>query len=197
MDMKWEDHQKWELDWHKENNNCANSYNEETKQYDYANRMGLNEFKISRFGSVGWDFKDNTVLDVGGGPYSLLLKSKAKRMVVLDPCEYPNWTMTRYKECGVEYLKEKAEEMKFDKPFDIVLCYNVLQHVENPEEIVKRMRKYSKLIYFFDWLGIGNTPGHPHILEEEKLNKWLGGIGKIPEDNIHAYYGVFKGDHYV
>jgi 2-polyprenyl-3-methyl-5-hydroxy-6-metoxy-1,4-benzoquinol methylase len=195
MDMTWEDHQAWEKNWHEENNNCANSYNEETKQYDYSSRMGLNEFKTIKFGIAGWDFKDKTVLDVGGGPYSILLKSKAKRMVVLDPCDYPNWTMVRYKECGVEYLKQKAEEMKFDKPFDIILCYNVLQHVENPEEICKRMRKSAKLIYFFDWLGIGNAPGHPQLLEREKLDKWLGGIGKVPEDNQSMYYGVFKGNH--
>jgi len=189
--MTWEQHQEWEANWHKHNNNCANSYNEETKQYKYASKMGLDEFITNWFGAHGWDFKDKTVLDVGGGPYSILLKSKAKRMVVLDPCEYPNWTQVRYKECGVEVIKEKAEEMKFSEPFDIVLCYNVLQHVVDPEEICKRMRAVGKVIYFFDWVGVGGTPGHPHILEADKLDQWLGGKGTVEGA---AYFGKFQGE---
>lgn len=188
MDMTWEEHQKWEADWHKANNNCANSYNEETKQYMYAEKMGLNEFMVSRFGAKSWDFGDKTVLDVGGGPYSILLKSKAKEKFIIDPCEYPNWCMVRYKECGINFIKNQAEVMWFSKPFDIVLCYNVLQHVQNPEAICKKMLEYGKTIYFFDWVGIGNTPGHPNILEAKKLDKWLGGIGTVEG---HAYFGKF------
>lgn len=191
--MTWQDHQEWEANWHKHNNNCANSYNEETKQYNYCAKMGLNEFQTNWFGAKGWDFGERTVLDVGAGPYSILLKSKAKRMVALDPCEYPNWTQVRYAECGVEVIKQDAESMEFSEPFDIIICYNVLQHVKNPEEICKRMRKYGKIIYFFDWIGVGNTPGHPNILEEKKLNEWLGGVGKAEGT---AYYGVFKGEKY-
>lgn len=191
--MTWEEHQAWEKQWHETNNNCANSYNEETKQYDYARRMGLDPYVTNFFGAHGWDFGNRTILDVGGGPYSILLKSKAKRMVVLDPCDYPNWTMVRYKECGVEYLKIKGEDIdtKVKDTFDIVLLYNVLQHVENPAKIISNVRKICKLIYFFDWLGIGNTPGHPNILNEKDLNTWLGGQGKVDGP---AYFGIFKGD---
>lgn len=193
MDMTWEEHQKWEAEWHKSNNNCANSYNEETKQYDYAHRMGLDAFIANRFGAKSWNFGEANVLDVGGGPYSLLLKSKAKSMTVLDPCDYPNWCMVRYAECGIKYIKHDAETMEFPEVFDIILCYNVLQHVKDPKAICTQMRKYGKLIYFFDWIGIGNTPGHPNVLEEGKLNEWLGGSGKV---DGHAYYGVFKGNDF-
>lgn len=189
--MTWDEHQAWEANWHSANNNCANSYNEETKQYNYAHSMGLDTFMVSRFGAKGWNFDGKSVLDVGGGPYSILLKSKAKRMVVLDPCTYPNWTQVRYKECGVEVLKEEAETMQFPESFDIILCYNVLQHVKDPEAICKRMRAIGKVIYFFDWLGIGNTPGHPNVLEESKLNEWLGSKGTVEG---HAYFGKFQGE---
>jgi len=186
--MTWQDHQQWEAEWHMHNNNCANSYNEETKQYNYAHKMGLDRFITNWFGAKGWDFGDNLVLDVGGGPYSLLLKSKAKKMVIVDPCTYPNWTQVRYKECGIEVIKKKAEDMDFNYHFDIILCYNVLQHTENPELICKKMLEYGATIYFFDWVGVGNTPGHPQVLEAEKLDMWLNGKGTV-EGN--AYFGVF------
>lgn len=195
MDMTWEDHQAWELKWHLDHGNCANSYNEETKQYDYATRMGLDVYKTDTFGSIGWDFGDKTVLDVGGGPYSMLLKSKAKLRVVLDPCEYPNWVKVRYKECGIELIQKKAEEMEFTHGFDIILCYNVLQHTVNPAEICSRMRAYGEVIHFFDWCEIGRGPGHPHNLKENNLNMWLGGEGKVEPAKHGKYYsGIFKGD---
>lgn len=193
----WKEAQKFEHDWHSERSNFANSYAEETKQYDYAHRMGLDPYKTDLYGALGWDFGDKTVLDVGGGGYSLLLKSKAKRRVVIDPCPMPNWILQRYKECGIEFINKPAETMVFKKPFDIVLSYNVLQHVIDPQEICKRMRKYSKTIHFFDWTEIGVSDGHPHDLHAKDLNKWLGGEGKeVAGVRGFFYSGVFKGDHY-
>lgn len=194
MDIKnwtWDQHQTWEKNWHLKNNNCANSYNEETKQYRYAHKMGLDKYITNNFGAHGWDFGNTTVIDIGGGPYSLLLKSKAKRMVVLDPADYPNWTKVRYKECGVELIQQKAEDADFKEPFDIGLMYNLLQHVELPEEIIKRARQICKKIYFFDWLGIGGTEGHPNILNEKDLNEWFGSKGTVDGS---AYFGIFQGD---
>lgn len=199
MSKKWKEAQEWEKEWH---GDCANSYNEETKQYDYASKMGLNPYYVSQYGICGWDFGDKTVLDVGGGAYSILLKSKAKRRVVIDPCNYPNWIKIRYDECGIEYIKELAEhigEIKkvMNDVFDIVLCYNVLQHVEDPEKIIKSMMQCSKTIHFFDWLEIGVGQGHIHNLHRIDLDRWLGGRGKVePATRGFSYAGVFKGEHY-
>lgn len=194
--MTWEDHQAWELNWHNANSNCANSYNEETKQYTYAHHMGLDEFATNNFGAKGWDFGNRSVLDVGGGPYSILLKSKAKRKVVLDPLEYPNWTQVRYKECGVEVIKAKAEDIDTvlkGQKFSTVLMYNVLQHVENPQKILSNVRKICEIIYFFDWIGIGDTAGHPNVLNAKDLDSWLGEKGSVLGS---MYYGSFEGDLY-
>lgn len=199
MTIDWEKEQEWERQWHLNNNNCANSYNEETKQYGYAHLMGLDKYATNYYGVRGWNFEEQSVLDVGGGPYSMLLKARAKRMVVLDPCDYPNWVAVRYRECDIEYVQRPAEIMEFDTRFDIALCYNVLQHTLDPEEICKRMRQYSNRIHFFDWVDTPKTPGHPHTLTEENLNKWLGGTGKVAQLSNNglygkAYYGVFLGD---
>lgn len=197
--LDWKKEQAWELDWHRHNNNCANSYNEETKQYSYASKMGLDKYLINYYGIKSWDFGDKAVVDVGGGPYSMLLKSKAVSMTVVDPCDYPNWVKVRYKECGVEYLQIPAEEMHFSTPVDIMLCYNVLQHTINPEEICKRMKLYAKQIHFFDWVDTPKAPGHPHTLTKNNLDQWLGGSGKVEQfagNGLHGkgYYGVFTGD---
>lgn len=193
---EWQKAQQYELSWHTERSNCANSYAEETKQYDYAAKMGLNEFRFNLYGAIGWDFGDRSVLDVGGGAYSLLLKSKARKRVVVDPLDYPNWTKVRYEECGIQFLNIPAEEMKFKEVFDIALIYNCLQHVIDPKKIIENTQKYSRLIYLFEWLEISGE-GHPHHLLEKEMNEWLRGFGKVePAIRGKMYYGVFLGDKY-
>lgn len=193
--MNWEEAQIWESDWH---GNCANSFQEELKQYLYAHYMGLDKYATNYYGQRGWDFGDKKVLDVGCGPYSMLLKSKAKKRAGIDPCNYPEWVKLRYKECGIEFLNIPAEEMKFDEVFSIGLLYNCLQHTKQPEVIISNMKKYCKVIHVFEWLECGLSDGHIQNLTEEKMNNWLGGIGKVYNLNQSplvgdAFFGTFKG----
>ena len=191
----WQKATIWEKNWW---GNCANTYNEETKQYIYASKMGLDEFKINYYGRIGWDFGEKSILDIGGGAISILLKSKAKRRVVVDPCDYPNWVRERYKECEIEFLNIPAEKYLSTKEreFDIAFCYNVLQHTIDPGKIISNMKKSAKEIRIFEWIDTEINEGHIHNLTEEKLNKWLAGEGKVEKLNQHpcigkTFYGIF------
>ena len=195
----WKEAQDWELDWHI--NQQFNTFNEELKQYTYAALMGLGVYASNHYGINGLDFGDKSILDVGGGEVSMLLKSKAKRRVVVDPLPYPKWVKMRYKEAGIQFLNIKAEEMDFDEVFDEAIIYNCLQHTEDPELIIKKMIQYSKLVRIFEWIDEPISPGHIHILTEEKLNEWLMGEGKVVTLNQNpcvgkCYFGIFKGYHY-
>lgn len=196
----WKAAQKWERDWH---GDCANSFNEELKQFVYAQRMSLDEFKVQDVASrTFWNFGDNTVIDVGGGAYSLLLKSIAKKRAVIDPCDYPNWVKMRYLECGISFLNEPAElfvdEVRPEclPKADIALIYNCLQHTVDPEKVIKAARLMAKEIRIFEWIETGVNIGHLHTLHAKDLDSWLGGTGKV--ENINqagcvglCYYGVF------
>lgn len=194
----WEEASEWETAWHK--NQQFNSYNEETKQYTYASRMGLDDYKVNYYGIIGWDFGDKTVIDIGGSGQSILLKSKAKKKVVVDPILPSDWMMLRYKEAGIEFIQAKGEDFIADETFDEALIYNVLQHVENPEKIVKNILGYSKVVRTFEYIEAGISPGHIHNLTEKDMNSWFEGVGKVErlsgKANGLVYYGVFKGDKY-
>lgn len=197
--MTWQEANKWEAEWH---GNCVNSYNEETKQYIYAKYLGLHPYATNYYGQRGWDFGSRSVLDIGCGPYSILLKSKALRRVGIDPCPYPDWVKMRYSDSGIEFMNIKAEEMSFGQRFDEGIMYNVLQHTEDPGEIVKRALNSCKIIRVFEWIDEPLSPGHIHVLTEEKLNKWLGGEGRVVDLRENpcigrAYYGIFKGNSYL
>jgi len=196
--MSWKDDQKWELDWH---GNCANSFWEETKQIVYARKMGLSATMIEgKYPS--YDLQNKSVIDIGGGAYSMLLKCvNFNKAIVVDPCDYPQWTVDRYKETKIQVIKNTGEDYKTEEIHDEAWLYNCLQHTIDPEQIIKNMQSYSRIIRVFEWVDNGISIGHPHDLKEGLLNEWFGGEGKVEQINesgCHGkvYYGVFKGDHY-
>lgn len=190
--MSWQDDQKWEAEWH---SNCANSYWEETKQNVYAKRMGLVPDMVLGKYPV-FDLQGKSVIDIGGGPYSLLLKCvNFSKAVVVDPCDYPKWTKDRYEAVGIEVIKETGEkELEIDA--DEIWIYNCLQHTINPQEIIANAKRHAKVIRIFEWIDCGTSIGHPHELHEESLNEWFSGFGKVETLNESgcygkAYYGIF------
>ena len=189
---EWEKAQVYEREWH---SSCANSYQEESKQITYAQRMGLNlENRNGRYPVI--DFKGQKVIDIGGGPYSLLLKGINLIGTVVDPCDYPQWTKDRYKAAGIEFIQAKGEDYK-DGQYDVGLIYNCLQHVENPKKVIQNMLKMCDIIYLHEWLDTPISDGHIHTIKEKDLNKWLGGQGMIGyerwSDTVTTpyYAGVF------
>jgi len=195
----WADDQKWEAAWW---GTCANTLGEEWKQLAYAKRMGLVAHHDGK-SPFNFDLGGKSVLDIGGGPCSLLLKCANGRGLVVDPCEYPEWVAARYMAAGIKYGRLGGERLSADVYglFDEVWVYNVLQHVEDPGKIITNARRLGKIIRLFEWIDTGTAPGHAHNLTEVWLNEQLGGEGKVEEINDHTavgrcYYGIFKGDGY-
>lgn len=204
----WDKAQEWEKDWH---GTSVNSFNEERKQLDYAQKMGLKTSPTHKT-PYNFDLEDKSILDIGGGAYSLLLKCvNFKKAVIVEPIKHVDWVLQRYKTHGVDFWNVRGEDL--DKMafqpftdesipiFDEVWFYNVLEHVEDPEQIVKNARAVAKIVRVFEWLYTPPNIGHPQTLTEENMNKWLGGEGKIHvagrgAGNGTSYSGVFKGDHY-
>lgn len=205
----WNTAQSWEGDWWSD---CTNTLNEEIKQTVYAQKMGLN-FTRDPKTPYNIDLQDKTVIDIGSGPVSILLKCKNfKRATAVDPLmnTFPNWVRLRYKEVNIETVRSPGEDLTpefikevtniyypFDfKKYDIALIYNVLQHTINPEKIVKNALKIANEVRIFEWIDTSVNVGHPHSLKEDQLNKWLGGEGKVEVLNERgcygkAYFGIF------
>lgn len=203
MDNKkvWEKAQKWEAWWH---GTCVNEYGEEEKQLVYASRMGLQRFHDGR-SPYNFDMEGKTILDMGGGATSLLLKCLNVKGTVVDPLPLPEWVKLRYKEAGIEFINEPAESGIMNTnggdKIDEVWIYNCLQHTEDPKLIIENAKKSGKLIRIFEWIDTATNEGHPHSLKESELNEWLGGEGKVEVLNLptlrgKCYYGIFPTENY-
>lgn len=190
-------HQDFEARWW---GGCVNTYGEETKQLVYARHMGL-RFRDRGGPGPECDMIGRSVVDIGGGPCSLLLKTFGlKRGLVIDPCPYPDWVADRYEAARIEYHRSGGETPFVRGPgsnrFNEAWIYNVLQHVEDPERVISNARHGARLIRIFEWVNVPAHLGHPHELTREKLDEWLGGKGTTATINSGgavgvAYYGTF------
>ena len=190
--MTWHEDQIWEADWW---GNCTNTLSEEWKQLAYFKRLGFSETANSKW-HFAFDMQGKSVLDIGGGPCSFLLKCVNVIGTVADPLAYPQWVLDRYAAARIGWLPVRGENLILAAFYDEVWMYNVLQHVENPEDVVSSARAAGKLLRLFDWIDTPPAPGHSHTLTKELLDKWLGAEGTTEFMDEHdakgmCYYGVF------
>ncbi len=197
-DSEWHKAHEWETEWH---GNCLLTYLEEEKQFNYASCMGLT--LSMAHGKAYFNLKGKSVLDIGGGPVSLLLKCVNKGYcVVVDPLPVPQWVLARYDAANIDYFQKQAEKvdhinrgLDYSFIFDEIWMYNLLQHTQSPRTIIENARKMGKIIRVFDWIDTPPHAGHPQTLRREKLDAWLGGEGKVKHlagtNFTEAYYGVF------
>jgi glycosyltransferase involved in cell wall biosynthesis len=173
----------------------------QVKQQGYVDMLGLGEYgRCARY-----DLKGKSILDIGGGPCSLLLRChNYGKVTVLDPCEFETWVYERYKSAKINIVKTSAEDWIPDGFYDEVWCYNVLQHVRDPQKIIDMMKRTAKKIRVFEWIDTPIDTGHPWSFTTEQLDKMFGqkGTGRnINEQDFlyqflhtteaRAYYGVF------
>jgi hypothetical protein len=150
------------------------------------------------------NLQGKSVLDIGGGPVSLLLKThNSKVRTVVDPCHFPNWVNSRYNCAGVLFRSLKGEQILdwIEFNFDEVWMYNVLLHVQDPVKVINNAKAKSKIIRVVEYIHTEIQPGHPHTFTPKQLDEYFGGIGDIDNNppspvNSPIWYGVFKGDNY-
>lgn len=169
-------------------NDCLDTLEEENKQRVYARLMGIE-------GSL----RGRSVVDIGGGPVSMLLKCRDRgECAVVDPLigDFPIWVRGRYREAGIAPINVYGEDLELGNTYDEAWIYNVLQHVKDPELVIKRARASAGLLRIFEWINIPAYEGHPHELYATDLDKWCGGKGMVLQLNETgcvgtAYVGVF------
>lgn len=153
----------------------AATFSEIQKQFVYAREMGLEQY-ADMYGDL--DLQNKSVLDIGGGPWSLLLRCyNHSRAVVVDPLPCPPSVHRRYKNYNIEFISLPGEELNLTTMghFDEIWIYNVLQHVIDPAEIITQVQKLATRVRIFEWVHIPTDTCHPHLLTPEKLLNWFSG----------------------
>jgi hypothetical protein len=168
---------------------CTNTFDEEQKHFVYGRLMGLERRGYS------FDVGGARVVDIGGGPVSMLLKAINLRTgVVVDPLEVPDWVIQRYKAKAIAYVGFGGEEWISERTkslpsFDEAWIYNCLQHTVDPEAVVANAMRAARLVRLFEWIDIPPHEGHPHMLTAAMLERWLGALGHMEQLAEAGCYG--------
>ena len=193
---KWTEAQKHEAEYWQ---NCLGmtAWGEFTKQEMYGREMGL----FSEYGTPDGelDMQGKSVLDIGGGPVSMTLRCiNAGILTVADPCPWPPSVHRRYKNYGIEFIQARGEDLlgqHFRVPeakgvYDEVWVYNVLQHVQDPAQVLTAAKTLGKVLRIFEWLWIPADKCHPHVLSPEGILNWLEGcrIKKIGLPHLKEFW---------
>lgn len=179
-------HQSFERGWW---GDCRSTFSEEFKQLTYARLMGMSAFNDGGTWPL-YDMDSRSVIDIGGGPVSMLLKCRNLGAgLVVDPCEYPAWTRARYTAAGIEVAVIAAEDYRDAAFYDESWCYNVLQHTIDPAAVIATARAQSGMLRIFEWVGFKPHQGHPHELSVPRLLDWIGAY-----DTEGSWYDVSEID---
>ncbi len=188
--ISWSETQAIEERWW---GNCTNTFTEQVKQKVYAEKMGI-PFIASQ-GKYCIPMSGERVLDIGGGPTSLLLMCWNVHGTVADPFQYPAWVYKRYQTAGITLVRVKGEDLI--KPGnDEVWLYNLLEHVEDPVKVVANARRAGRLVRVFDWLATKRRGPHRHVLSKPMLDDLFEAEGSIEDLAANecfgqCYYGIF------
>jgi ubiquinone/menaquinone biosynthesis C-methylase UbiE len=106
------------------------------------NRRRYWQEKLKHGFNIDYDFfRNKNVLEIGCGPSGIIFQiTQAKSRVAIEPMDLNNFIDKDWKNAPV--VKGFGEELPFnDKSFDIVLCFNALDHSHDPEKIIQEAHR--------------------------------------------------------
>ena len=154
---------------------CVNTAGEEEKQMVYTRYLDIPGRYVDPAGRTFFDLQGKNIIDIGGGPISLLLKCRNFHpSFVIDPCPFPAWVRARYQENNIMFVNRPAEEiprvgMDDRLGADEVWIYNVLQHCKDPGKVIANAKEMAPVVRIFEWIETGTNEMHIHNLTEEFL----------------------------
>lgn len=165
----WEECQTWERNW-------------------WLNNPEMYPVEIQKGDIVGgWlgirDMPTASVVDIGCGPFSLLQRVKVGTGYAVDPIDYGPLEIG-YQIAGISRVLCRGEELTLylgNTRFDEAWIYNCLQHVEDPQEILRQATQIAKRVRLFEWINIPAYTGHLQMLTLEGLIRPFREAGWLPD----------------
>ncbi len=176
----------------------AAAFNEVVKQECYMRRMLL--ARDCGDGNGDLHLRKRSILDVGGGPWSMLLRAIGGRnLTVVDPFQLPPSAARRYQLYGIRYIQARAETRPSVGHFSEAWVYNVLEHTESPAAVLAFAAAAAAVVRVFAWLHQGVDALHMGGVSERLILDALGkpiegGVVMLAENECFglALAGVFR-----
>jgi hypothetical protein len=119
------------------------------------------------------DNENYSVIDFGCHNTELIFDLKCNNKFLLDKDNYYKEEQKKIiTEKNIKFLKQSIYDVKYENEFDICLCLQTLEHLENPQKafeiIHKSSSKYTIISLPYKW---GECKYHTHHHISEELTK--------------------------
>jgi len=130
----------------------------------------------SRFRKLRKYFPDSIdILDIGGGIGNLSSQAKSglsKRQVTTTIIDLDSGAAKFAEAKGHKYLEGKFEDFLFEKKFNLILAFNIVEHVHDPVNFIKTVHKNLQ----DDGIAVFQTPNFNSIDARLFRKKYWGGL---------------------
>lgn len=134
------------------------------------------------------NLKNLNVLDIGGGPVSLLLRSyNLKSGAVIDPAQFLSHIPLRYQNYNIKFYNKPAEELdqiNFENKFDETWIYNCLQHTYDAQKILDSVCKITNKIRILEPINAGIDDCHLFNFSFNYFDDYFSKYRKIKSKSI-------------
>ena len=154
-----------------------------------------NSRRQEHLASLGLELRGRTVLEVGAGvgDHTTFFLDRDCSVVSVEPvaanCELFNIAMIAHRESGYEganrstLIHSDVESLDriLNEMFDVVYCYGLLYHVENPEAALMTMARRCKNLFLLETcVSFGNEEAINPISESKSPSQAFHGAGCRP-----------------
>ena len=183
---RWEEAQKGEIS-HHINEPLESSYNHYGEIYEkYFSYLDINK-----------DLNGKSVMEIGPARFAgLLYCNNYEKSYVVEPLTFDG-ILPYYEGKNIDFIHQLYEDC--DSPIvDEIWFLNVLQHVKNPDELIEKAKKHSKVIKFFEPINTEINTEHPFSFSEDDYKFYFKDSVMLytPNDtnfhNASCVYGIYN-----
>lgn len=155
---------------------------------------GLSYDQYFEYLGIDKDLQGKNIIEIGPADFPALAYCRnLGECAVIEPMPSENLKLS-----GLKIITDVAEDVEYEA--DEVWLMNVLQHVIDPNKIVERAKRQSKVVRFFEPINYGVDVCHPWNLTLEMFKGWFGDCVKYYPFNKDAFrfhtwecaYGVYE-----
>ena len=151
-----------------------------------------------RYLNINSDLKGKKIMEIGPGRISgLLFCTNYSKSYIIEPTEYEGIDYL-YDGKNLEIIKKTVEEIELPQ-VDEIWILNLMQHVQDPDLLIKKCKEASKVIRFFEPIDLPINNEHPFTFSKNDFMEYFGECVKDYEPSgipgfhgARCVYGIFE-----
>lgn len=145
------------------------------------------------------DLEGKSIVEIGPAIIpSLLFCENYSKSYIIEPIEYPQTNHLYKDKLNISFIREPAEKCKFPE-VDEVWIFNLMQHVQDPDLLIKVCKENSKIIRFFEPIDYPVSIDHPFSYSFEDYVDYFGScVREYKPNELEGFhtsrcaYGIYE-----